>query len=121
MHHLLSVPSITPVANMDKRRVNIQLVEPAAFNKDSRHLIQPVAVTGDGLDVSRFAAHVLAVGTAAYQSVELGAAVAAADTDGVPVGLTQGVENVLDEGNQILFGFFWGTVPEVVFQGGVAS
>ena len=105
---------------MDKRRINNQLVELAVGDEDLCHLIQPVAGNGDGLDVSRLAAHVLAVGTAAHQAVELGAAVAAGDAEGATVGLPQGVEHILDEGFQVLFCLFWGTIPEVVLHGGVA-
>ncbi len=105
---------------MDKRRVKDQLVELAVGDEDLCQLVQVAFVADDGLDVGRLAARMLAVGAAAHEAVEFGAAVAAADADGLAVGLPEGVENLVDQGPEALFRLLGGTIPELVFGGGVA-
>ena len=60
-----------------------------------------------GGDVGGFADDVLAFGDATHGGVVSGTAEGAVDTDREAVQLTDGVEDIVDQGFEVLFGFGW--------------
>ena len=71
-------------------------------------------------DVGCFATHVLAVDCAIHKLVKFRTSVAAVDVDGLPVAFPQGVENLIDQGSEVLFHFEVRTVPQPLLDGGFA-
>ena len=87
-----------------------ELVEVAEVHDDTRQLEVAFAAFF-GIDVGGLTHHVLAMEGSAYQTVEFGAAVAAADEHTAPIALTCGVEYVVDQSHHVGFLFQVGAVP----------
>ena len=110
--YLAAVEAEALVADVNPQRQEVvaagvledELVEIAQLRYEAAQLVVVLRRGGRGGDVGGLALGVLARGGAAHYAVELGAAVAGGDGDGAVPGGAQRVEDVIDQGGEVLQG-----------------